>query len=119
MLNFKIIIGSTRPGPTADRVIPWITGAAREHGDSAVDVLDLRDWPLPLFGETTASVGGPRTIAAAKILLDDLAWWARALRQAGGAGPLPPSAFRLMPPRKEHRNDNQTSAGNSGQLRPA
>jgi NAD(P)H-dependent FMN reductase len=38
----------------------------------------------------------PRTNAAAKILLDDLAWWARALQQARAAGTLPPAAFRLM-----------------------
>lgn len=37
MLNLKIIAGSTRPGRAADRVIPWITGAAREHGDFAID----------------------------------------------------------------------------------
>jgi NAD(P)H-dependent FMN reductase len=38
----------------------------------------------------------PRTSAAAKILLDDLAWWAKALRQARLGGALPPAAFRLM-----------------------
>src|SRR5438552_4003157 len=59
MLNLKIIIGSTRPGRAADRVIPWITATFREHGDFDVDVLDLRDWPLPLFGETFATVDDP------------------------------------------------------------
>jgi len=59
MLNLKIIIGNTRPGRAADRVIPWITATFREHGDFDVDVLDLRDWPLPLFGETFATVGDP------------------------------------------------------------
>ena len=60
MLNLKIIIGSTRPGRAADRVIPWITAISREHGDFDVDILDFRDWPLPLFGETLATVGDPR-----------------------------------------------------------
>ena len=92
MLDHKIIIGSTRPGRAADQVIPWITATSREHGDFDVDVLDLRGWPLPLFGETY----DPRTSGAAKILPDDLAWWAKALRQAGAAGTLPPAAFRLM-----------------------
>jgi NAD(P)H-dependent FMN reductase len=63
MLNLKIIIGSTRPGRAADHVIPWITAMSREHGDFDVDVLDLRDWPLPLFAETLATVGDPRTPA--------------------------------------------------------
>jgi hypothetical protein len=129
MLNLKILIGSTRPGRAADRVIPWITGAAREHDDFTVEVLDLRDWPLPMFGETFAIehlalvaieaemvplrnsvvipfVGNafgpdgqpsdPRTSAAAKILLDDLVWWAKTLQEARAAGTLPPAAFRLM-----------------------
>jgi NAD(P)H-dependent FMN reductase len=60
MLDLKIIIGSTRPGRAADRVIPWITAAARAHGGFGVDVVDLRDWELPLFGETFATVGDPR-----------------------------------------------------------
>ena len=59
MLNLKIIIGSTRPGRAADTVIPWITSTPRAHGGFEVDVLDLRDWELPLFGETFATVGDP------------------------------------------------------------
>src|SRR6266566_1947796 len=59
MLNLKIIIGSTRPGRAADRVIPWIVTASRDHGVFAVHVLDLRDWQLPMFGETLATVGDP------------------------------------------------------------
>jgi NAD(P)H-dependent FMN reductase len=205
MLSLKIIIGSTRPGRNADRVIPWITAMAREHAAFDIDVMDLRDWPLPMFGETLATVGDPRNPtfsapvvkrwnsaiaagdaylfvtpeynhgipavlknaidsvfasfafrgkpaayiaysggigggirsvehlaqvcieaemvplrssviipfvetafgpdgqpidpsarAAAKILLDDLAWWATALQRARSAGTLPPAAFRLM-----------------------
>jgi len=50
---------STRPGRAADLVIPWITAAARAHGGFGADVLDLRDWELPVFTETFASVGDP------------------------------------------------------------
>lgn len=205
MLRLKIIIGSTRPGRAADRVIPWITSAARGHGGFEVEVIDLRDWELPMFGETFATVGDPRdpvfsvpavrqwndkiaegdaylfitpeynhsvpavlknaidsvfatfafrtkpaacvaysggigggiraiehlahiaieaemvplrntviiphvgeafgpdgqpadprTSAAAKILLDDLAWWAAALKQSRAQGTLPPAIIRLM-----------------------
>jgi NAD(P)H-dependent FMN reductase len=59
MLNLKIIIGSTRPGRAADRVAPWISQVAREHGAFNVEVLDLRDWQLPIFGETFATLGDP------------------------------------------------------------
>jgi NAD(P)H-dependent FMN reductase len=60
MLNLKIIIGSTRPGRAADQVMPWITGLAKQHPAFTVDVLDLRDWPLPFFAETIQTVGDPR-----------------------------------------------------------
>jgi NAD(P)H-dependent FMN reductase len=60
MLNLKVIIGSTRPGRAADQVIPWFMTKAREHGAFDVDVLDLRDWPFPIFAETFATVGDPR-----------------------------------------------------------
>jgi len=205
VLSLKIIIGSTRPGRAADRVIPWIASACREHGEFSVEVIDLRDWDLPVFGETFATVGDPaspvfsvpavkrwnekiaegdaylfitpeynhsvpavlknaidsvfatfafrtkpaafvaysggiaggvraiehlahiaieaemvplrnsviipfvgeafgadgqpadhRTSAAAKILLDDLAWWGKALQQARSRGTLPPAIVRLM-----------------------
>jgi NAD(P)H-dependent FMN reductase len=205
MLNLKIIIGSTRPGRAADQVVSWIVPAANAHGGFDVEVADLREWELPIFGETRATVGdvrdptfsapvvkrwnsmiadgdaflfvtpeynhsvpavlknaidsvfatfafrtkpvacvaysggiaggtraiehlthiaieaemvplrnsliipfvdtafGPdgqpadhRTTAAAKILLDDLAWWGRTLRQARSAGTLPPAIMRLM-----------------------
>src|SRR5947207_3542962 len=60
MHRLQIIIGSTRDGRAADRVIPWITSAAREHGGFEVEVIDLRNWELPMFGETFATVGDPR-----------------------------------------------------------
>lgn len=57
--HLKIIIGSTRPGRAADLVVPWISTTAREHGAFDVDVLDLRDWQFPVFGETFATLGDP------------------------------------------------------------
>ena len=57
MLNLKIIIGSTRPGRAADQVTSWIVPAAHAHGEFAVEVADLREWDLPIFGETIATVG--------------------------------------------------------------
>ena len=57
MLNLKTIIGSTRAGRAADLVVPWIIGRAKLHGAFEVDVLDLREWPLPMFAETLQTVG--------------------------------------------------------------
>jgi len=57
MSKLQIIIGSTRPGRAADLVAPWVIDEAREHGGFDVEVLDLRDWPLPIFAETFETVG--------------------------------------------------------------
>jgi NAD(P)H-dependent FMN reductase len=57
MLDLKIVVGSTRAGRAADVVLPWIVARAAEHGAFDVDVLDLRDWALPMFAETIHTVG--------------------------------------------------------------
>jgi NAD(P)H-dependent FMN reductase len=60
MLELKLIVGSTRPGRTADRVLQWLFDRTRSDGRFAVDVLDLRDWNLPMFAESQATIGDPR-----------------------------------------------------------
>jgi NAD(P)H-dependent FMN reductase len=57
VLTLKIIIGSTRDGRASDLVAPWLIERAKAHGAFTVDVLDLRDWRLPLFAETFATIG--------------------------------------------------------------
>jgi NAD(P)H-dependent FMN reductase len=57
MLNLKILVGSTRPGRSADLVLPWVVARARSHGAFDVEVIDLRDWPLPPFQEHAGSIG--------------------------------------------------------------
>jgi NAD(P)H-dependent FMN reductase len=57
MSKLHIIIGSTRPGRAADLVAPWVIDRAKNHGSFDVEVLDLRDWPLPMFTETFETIG--------------------------------------------------------------
>ncbi len=57
MLKLQIIIGSTREGRNADTVCHWLLPTVQLHRAFEVEVLDLRDWPLPFFQETIASVG--------------------------------------------------------------
>ena len=57
MSILHVIIGSTRPGRAADLVAPWVIDRARKHGGFHVEVLDLRDWALPMFAETFETVG--------------------------------------------------------------
>jgi NAD(P)H-dependent FMN reductase len=56
-MKLQIIVGSTRPTRAADLVTPWVTGRAELHEAFDTEVLDLRDWPLPMFGEHMGSIG--------------------------------------------------------------
>ena len=57
MPKLQVIVGSTRPTRAADKVLPWIVSRAAAKGDFEVEVLDLRDWPLPFFQEHMGTIG--------------------------------------------------------------
>ena len=57
MLKLQVIVGSTRPERAADLVAPWVMRRARAQDGFTVEVLDLRDWPLPLFAENRQTIG--------------------------------------------------------------
>jgi NAD(P)H-dependent FMN reductase len=51
MLNLALIIGSTRPNRFADHLAKWIIEGAAARSEFSLDVLDLRDYPLPFYNE--------------------------------------------------------------------
>jgi len=55
-MKLQVIVGSTRPARAADKVVRWVTGQAL-HEAFDTEVIDLRDWPLPMFGEHAGSIG--------------------------------------------------------------
>jgi NAD(P)H-dependent FMN reductase len=57
MSKLKVIVGSTRESRNADRVLPWVINRAERKGVFEVEVLDLRDWELPIFGEHLGTIG--------------------------------------------------------------
>ncbi len=57
MSKLQIIVGSTRPTRTADAVVPWVIEQSKAHPRFDVEVLDLRDWPLPHFSEHMGTLG--------------------------------------------------------------
>jgi len=59
-MKLQVIVGSTRPSRAADKVVPWVTRRAALHEAFETEVIDLRDWPLPMFGEHMGSIGDPR-----------------------------------------------------------
>jgi NAD(P)H-dependent FMN reductase len=58
-MKLQIIVGSTRPTRAADKVVPWIVSRAALHDAFETEVIDLRDWQLPMFGEHMGSIGDP------------------------------------------------------------
>ncbi len=54
-----IVIGSTRPARFADRPAQWIFDLAARRGDFEVEMVDLRDYPLPFFEEDRSPAWGP------------------------------------------------------------
>lgn len=60
MLKLKLIVGSTRAGRNADKVLQWAVPVIKQHQAFELEVLDLRDWALPFFQETHETLGDPK-----------------------------------------------------------
>ena len=50
-LSIKVIVGSTRANRFSEKPAQWIFDRATERTDLRVELLDLRDYPLPFFEE--------------------------------------------------------------------
>jgi NAD(P)H-dependent FMN reductase len=53
-----VIAGSLRPQRIALRIAEWVAEIGRETVDAAFDVVDLKDWPLPMDDEPGVPAGG-------------------------------------------------------------
>ena len=51
MLKIAIIVGSTRPGRKADAVAAWVHGFAKQRTDAEFEIVDIKDYNLPLLDE--------------------------------------------------------------------
>ena len=61
-----IVIGSTREGRFADQPAQWIHNIALQRTDLHVELIDLRDHPLPFFNEPMSPAWAPVKNEAAK-----------------------------------------------------
>lgn len=57
--KIAIIVSSTRPTRFADVPTAWIKAQAEARGDIDVEVVDLRDFPLPFFDEVASNAWAP------------------------------------------------------------
>src|SRR6188472_3422449 len=51
MLKFAIIIGSTRPGRVGEAVARWVHELAQKRSDAGFELVDIKDFNLPLLDE--------------------------------------------------------------------
>ena len=59
MPRIAIIIGSTRPARFADKPAQWMLKQAQAREDIEVELIDLRDHPLPFFDEVATNLWVP------------------------------------------------------------
>jgi NAD(P)H-dependent FMN reductase len=50
-LKLGIIPSTTRAGRFADRAVEWLAPIARAKTSAAIEIVDLRDYPMPFFDE--------------------------------------------------------------------
>ena len=51
MLRIAVIIGSTRPGRKGEAVAKWVYKLAQKRGDAEFELVDIKDFTLPLLDE--------------------------------------------------------------------
>jgi NAD(P)H-dependent FMN reductase len=51
MIKVGIIVGSTRPGRHADVVAKWVLENAKKRTDAQFEIVDIKDYKLPLLDE--------------------------------------------------------------------
>lgn len=57
--KIAVVIGSTRENRFGDKAADWIADIARKRGDLDIEVVDLRDYPLPFFDEVRSPAYAP------------------------------------------------------------
>jgi NAD(P)H-dependent FMN reductase len=51
MVHIKVIVGSTRQGRFSEKIVPWLETKLTATEGITYEVMDLRDYPLPLYDE--------------------------------------------------------------------
>ena len=73
MIKVGIIIGSTRPGRNGEAVGKWINEVAQKRSDAQFELIDIKDYNLPLLEEPAPpSMGYPYTKATTQVWSDKI-----------------------------------------------
>jgi NAD(P)H-dependent FMN reductase len=96
MERIQVMVGSTRPARFGEKPGRWVAEQLAARADLDVELIDLRDYPLPFFehdrppGYTLREYPDEATarLGRKQLLGDDLKWWASALATARGGVPV-------------------------------
>lgn len=58
MPHLQFILGSTREGRKGDKVAQWVVEVAKNRSDFTSELLDLKEWNLPMFNDPISPSGG-------------------------------------------------------------
>lgn len=74
-MKVQIIVGATREGRVSDKVAQWVAKEAENLADTQVEIVDLKDYPMPLFDEAISPQYNPNRQPAPEVKkwLDKLA----------------------------------------------
>jgi len=64
--KLAIVIGSIRPNRFADRAAQWIAEVATERRHFEIELIDLKDYPMPPFAEEASPAFAPSRDEAAR-----------------------------------------------------
>ena len=78
-LKIKVIVGSTRANRFSEKPAQWIFDLATRRADLDVEMLDLRDYPLPFFEE-----GLPPGLAKDNYTNPAVVKWREKIKEADG-----------------------------------
>src|SRR6266852_8381874 len=58
LLRIAIILGSTRPGRNGEAVAKWVYQVAQKRNDAEFELVDIKDFNLPLLDEPVPAIMG-------------------------------------------------------------
>ncbi len=66
MINLQIILGSTRDVRLGATVAQWVLEQAGKHNEFQTELVDLKDWDLPMLNEVEPASSGKYTLDIVK-----------------------------------------------------
>lgn len=99
-LNIKIIIGSIRENRFGDKPAKWIFEIAKKMPEISVEILDLKDYLLPIFSETISP-----SYVKGKYAKKETNLWAKKIAEADGFIMVTPEYNHGYPPSLKNNID--------------